>query len=198
MAGGSASGKTTFLHALRERFGVDQLAIVSQDHYYKALSEQERDGNGEINFDLPSGVDFQRLISDLKKLKKGKKVELVEYTFNNPNKFPEKIDIEPAPVIMVEGLFIYTESKLSRMFDLTLFIEARRDVMFERRLARDLDERGMTREQIEYQWYNHVLPSFEQHLLPYRDEVDMIIVNNRHITTSIGVIEDHIQSRVNG
>lgn len=196
VAGGSASGKTTFLERLKNLFPGNELAVISQDHYYKGLSEQVKDQNGRINFDLPEGVDFSRLIKDIRKLRKGIMVEMVEYTFNNPKKFPRQITISPAPVIVIEGNFIYTHLPLFRLFDLKLFIEARQDIMFERRLARDINERGMTRDQIEYQWYQHVVPSFERHLLPFRDEADMVIVNNNDLDISTSVIADHIRTQL--
>ncbi|MBO6517362.1 MAG: uridine-cytidine kinase [Bacteroidia bacterium] len=194
VAGGSASGKTTLIKRLHELYKPEQLCVISQDHYYRPLSEQQVDDNGEINFDLPQGIDFVRLARDVRKLKQGNEVQIVEYTFNNPNIFPKEITFKPAPVIVIEGLFIYTNAKLDDMFDLKLYVEAELEVMLQRRLVRDAEERGMTREQIEYQWNEHVLPAYENYLLPYRENVDLIIVNNTHFNRSFKVLTNHLDS----
>lgn len=193
IAGGSASGKTTFISELNRIFAPHEVCVVSQDHYYKPLSEQPLDENGEINFDRPDGIDFRRILRDITKLRNGKKVEMVEYTFNNPEKFPKSITFHPAPVLILEGLFIYTDTKLNKLFDLKVYIEADPDIMLKRRMKRDTSERGMNREQVMYQWENHVMPAYERFLLPYREHVDMIVLNNTHFEQSLAVIVNHIR-----
>jgi uridine kinase len=196
IAGGSASGKTTVIEELKKYFKNSELTVISQDHYYRGLSEQVIDQNGEINFDRPEGIDFTRLVKDIKKLRKGEDVHLVEYTFNNPKKFPKPIVFKPARVVVIEGLFIYQHKALQKFMDLKVFIDARLDVMLERRLRRDSKERGMTRKQIIYQWENHVMPAYEEFLLPHRDDVDLILVNNTHFKNSFQVLCDHIQAKL--
>lgn len=191
IAGGSASGKTTFINHLKQVFTPDQLCVVSQDNYYRSLSEQHIDANGEVNFDLPEAIDFKRLLKDLRLLKSGKEVQMAEYTFNNPKAFPKTISFKPAPIIIIEGLFIFTSKPLYKMFDLTVFIEAKTEVMFKRRLNRDLVERGIPEEQIRYQWDQHFLPAYEHHMVPHKDRVDLIIVNNDHFKNSFDVMVDH-------
>lgn len=193
IAGGSASGKTTFIQRLTEVFGPQELCVVSQDHYYKPASEQQRDEEGMINFDLPEGIDFDRLYRDLKRLKQGKRVELIEYTFNNPAKFPTTVILEPAPVIMIEGLFIYTHTRISKMLQLKMYIDAREEVKLNRRLKRDVQERGMEKDTVLYQWNRHVVPAYKRYLLPYRDQVDLVIVNNEHFENSLSMVINHIK-----
>lgn len=193
ISGGSASGKTTFIHRLSEVFEKNELTVISQDHYYRPLSEQKLDENGHVNFDLPEAIDFDRMMKDLKQLMKGKAVDLVEYTFNNPDKFPKTFRWNSTPIVIIEGLFIFHHHKLSSMFDLKLFIEAEASIKLNRRLERDFLERAMTREQIIYQWENHVQPAFEKYLLPYQGEVDMIIMNNTHFERSFNIIVDHFK-----
>lgn len=196
IAGGSASGKTTFINRLKQFYKPEQICIISQDHYYKALSEQTVDQNGNVNFDLPEGIDFKRLTKDIRKLKSGKVAEIVEYTFNNPNKFPQTIRFNPAPIIIIEGLFIYTDVQLSKIFDLRLFIDADMDIMLDRRLKRDTEERAYSREQILYQWDFHVKPSYEKYLLPYKDEVDLVVVNNKSFDKGLNVLKDHLDKHL--
>jgi uridine kinase len=189
LAGGSASGKTTFINKLSEKFGPDKICVISQDHYYKGLSEQLRDANGIVNFDHPTGIDFSRIKKDLRQLLRGKQVKIVEYTFNNPNVFPKEITYKPAPIILLEGLFVFADKSLNKMFDYRLYIHADDEVTLERRLNRDTSERGMTKEEVMYQWENHVLPAYNEFLKPHKQNADYIIKNNVDFSDCFGKIE---------
>lgn len=179
LAGGSASGKTSFIKRLTSAFKPSELVVISQDNYYKPLSQQKRDEYGEVNFDLPEAIDFGRLKKDLRKLLKGKDVELVEYTFNNPELFPSSIRLSPAPIILVEGLFIYSDPALKRMFDLRMYIHTELETAKQRRLKRDTQERGMSEEEVLHQWEHHVLPSYHDLLIGHKEDAH-ILIDNTH------------------
>lgn len=193
IAGGSASGKTTFINSLKEVFSSNELCVISQDNYYKTLTDQTIDENGEVNFDLPQAIEFRRLVKDVRSLKKGQSVQMVEYTFNNPNTFPKEIVFKPAPIIIIEGLFIFSNKPLANLFNLTIFIEAKTEVMYKRRLHRDLEERGIPERLIRYQWKKHFLPAYNKFMIPHRDYVDMVIMNNNHFNNSFHVLVDHFK-----
>jgi len=193
LAGGSASGKTTFIKKLSESFGSDEICVISQDHYYKALSEQLRDDNGMVNFDHPSGIDFNRIKKDLRKLQRGKEVKIVEYTFNNPEIFPKEIIYKPAPIVLLEGLFVYADTALNKMFNYRLYIDAKDDITFERRLKRDVQERGMTEEEVIYQWENHVLPAYDEFLKPHKPKAHYIIENNHDFSVSFDEVKQKFE-----
>jgi uridine kinase len=185
LAGGSASGKTTFIRRLSEEFGSDRVCVITQDNYYKGLSEQMRDENGMVNFDHPTGIDFNRIKKDLRKLLKGEVVQIVEYTFNNPDIFPKQIVYKPAPIILVEGLFVYADKGLNKMYDYRLYIDADDDVTLKRRISRDTSERGMKEEEVIYQWENHVKPAYSEFLKPHKATADYVIKNNENFDTCL-------------
>lgn len=193
ISGGSASGKTSFIHALREVFAENQLGLLSQDNYYLQPQFHEKDENGQINYDLPRCIDFPAFLGDVQALKKGMSVQRKEYLYQLEGHEPLEIQINPAPVIIVEGLFILHERKLFDELDLKLFIDADDSIKFKRRLDRDTRERGINREQVIYQWENHVQPAYRKYLEPYKNESDIIINNNQHFRTSLKVITDHIK-----
>jgi len=160
ISGGSASGKTSFLKELRSAFPIDMLCIVSQDNYYKPKEQQQKDENGEINFDLPESINRLGFYNDLLSLIKGNEVSIKEYTFNNAGKKSSEIILKPATVIIMEGLFIFYYDEIRALLDLKVYIDARDEVKLQRRLKRDHDERGYGQESVLYQWNNHVMPSY--------------------------------------
>jgi uridine kinase len=197
IAGGSASGKTYFLQSIRKVFPQHEVCIISQDDYYRPITEQVADENGEINFDLPESIDNEAFIRDVQALATGSKIQKKEYTFNNPNAEAKTYDFYPAPIIVVEGLFIFHITQIKKMLDLKIFMDSRDDIKLNRRLERDTKERGYPRETILYQWHNHVYPSYKQYLLPYKDEADIIITNNYAFDKGLELIIDHIHSILN-
>lgn len=176
ICGGSGSGKTFLLEALKESFDVN-CSICSLDDYYKPKHEQKKDENGEINFDLPTALDTQKLEKDILLLQSGKKVEQVEYHFNTTKSTNIKI-IEPAPIIIVEGLFVLEYPFVKNNLDFSIYIKVNESLQLERRLLRDVEQRGYSKEQVLYQWNNHVLPCYQNFLMPHREEADFQFNNN--------------------
>jgi uridine kinase len=193
IAGGSASGKTSFLKRLQENIGVESLAIVSQDNYYLPKEEQFTDDNGEINFDLPTSIDKQQFFSDVVALVSGKSIQIEEYSFNNPEQESTSITIEPSPIIVVEGLFVFHYPHIRELLDLRVYIDVREDIKLNRRIKRDGSERGYNEAIVRYQWENHVMPSFKKFLKPYRDDSHVIITNNITYDKGLEVLCDHLK-----
>ncbi len=193
ITGGSASGKTQFLKALRNEFSPSELCVISQDDYYLPIEHQQKDENGEVNFDLPESIDKEKLLNHLKWLGEGKPIEKFSYNFNNPNKEKEKIILHPAPIILIEGLFIFYFQEVFDLLDLKIFVEAGEDIKLQRRINRDTNERGIAYEMVLYQWHNHVQPAFQKFLLPYKESADLIILNNKHFDNSLQVVKNHFK-----
>lgn len=194
IVGGSASGKTTFIKDLASRFSSNQLCVISQDHYYHPLPMQARDERGEVNFDLPSALDRQRCLADLLSLIKGQAVTIREYTFNRPDADSAEHTLEPAPVIIMEGLFVFHYKEIADLLDLRIFIDAPQDLMLARRIERDYRERGYPEDVVRYQWDHHVAPAYKAYLEPYRDSSDLIVTNIHGFERAMEVITSHIQN----
>ena len=193
IAGGSSSGKTSFITRLKEHFNESELTVLSQDHYYKEIQHQIQDEHGEINFDKPESIDEGKFLNDLHALENGIDIRIKEYVFNNPKKTPQVFTLKAADVIIVEGLFIFENKHISDKLDLKLFIDAQEDFKFSRRIKRDVEERGLTEDLIEYQWNNHVKPSYEKYILPHKDKVDMVIMNNTSFEIGLTVVSNHLK-----
>jgi uridine kinase len=179
ICGGSGSGKTTLLKRLAHQFGEWKPTVFSMDNYYLPIDDQFRDENGEVNFDLPTALDKTQLIHDLRQLKNGESIEVKEYHFNAPPGKNVLITLDPSEIIIVEGLFLFEYREVREMLDFSIFMDVDPQVQLDRRLYRDQETRGYSREAILYQWNNHVLPCFEKFLLPYKDEADFLF-NNDH------------------
>lgn len=196
ISGGSASGKTSFLKNLREALPAGAACVVSQDNYYLPKEQQLKDENDQINFDLPTSIHRDAFYKDMCRLMKGEKVVLQEYTFNNASHSSKTIELDPAPIIIMEGLFIFHYEEIRNQLDLKVYIDAREELKLERRLRRDKDERGYPEEAVLYQWNNHVMPSYHQYLRPYRDDADIIVTNNISYDKGLQVLVNHLRSFV--
>lgn len=192
VAGGSGSGKTTLVRALRETLPAGMVCQVSQDDYYHPKEAQLVDRNGKVNFDLPSAVDLDGLARDLRTLVSGESIYKKEYTFNQAGKEAQLIELRPAPVILVEGLFVLHHEPVRELFDLRIFIDASEGAQLDRRLKRDSKERGYGTEDVLYQWTNHVLPAYRNYLLPYRHLCDLHVVNESGFERAIPVLRNHL------
>jgi uridine kinase len=194
ISGGSASGKTSFLKNLRESLPAGAACVVSQDNYYLPKEQQVKDENDQINFDLPTSIHRDAFYKDMCRLMQGEKVELKEYTFNNASHSSRIIELLPAPIIIMEGLFIFHYEEIRNQLDLKVYIDAREDLKLQRRLRRDKDERGYPEETVMYQWNNHVMPSYHQYLRPYRDDADIIVTNNISYDKGLKVLVNHLRN----
>lgn len=196
VAGGSGSGKTFFLKAFLNHFSADEVCLVSQDDYYIQQGEMTPEENKLHNFDLPTCIEVERFEKDVFDLMNFKTVYKQEYTFNNPHIQPKLLEIKPAPILILEGLFLYHYQKIDAVFDYRIFIDADTEIALERRLKRDLVERNYPKEDVMYKWENHVMPSYNEFLLPYRSKCDSIIDNSTNELQSILDVTKEISDKL--
>src|ERR1700759_1054648 len=197
IAGGSGSGKTFFLKCFLEHFTIDEVCLVSQDDYYFPVAHNMTPEENKLyNFDLPSTIDREHFQQDISQLLNNQTVYKKEYTFNNPDAIPKILEIKPAPIIIVEGLFILHFREIADILDLKIFIDADEDIALQRRLKRDLIERGYSHDDAMYKWINHVVPAYKEYLLPYKNECDQVITNNTHVADDIICVTESISKEL--
>lgn len=192
IAGGSGSGKTFFLNSFLHHFKHDEVTLVSQDDYYFPVGDMSQEENKLYNFDLPETIDDEQFLIDIRKLVKGDVVYKKEYNFNNPLAVVKILEVNPAPIIIVEGLFILHFKEISAMLDYRIFVEAEEDVALHRRIKRDGMERGYPEDDVVYKWNNHVVPAYKEFLLPYREQCNTVVVNNNDTPDDIIKITEEI------
>ncbi len=188
ITGGSGSGKTYFLNSLLKQYSSEQVCLISQDNYYKQRDSQPVDENGVRNFDTPGGIDHEAFADDIRKLKAGEEVQRLEYTFNNPDVEPKMLVFKPAPIIVVEGIFVFYFSVVSELLDLRIFIEAQNFLMLKRRIIRDAKERGYDLDDVLYRYEKHVAPTYQKYIEPFKHSADLIIPNNSDFKNALSVL----------
>lgn len=196
ICGGSGSGKTTLLKRLETTFRDKNPCVFSMDNYYLPIELQQLDANGIVNFDLPTALDEKRLAEDLKALANGQPIEVKEYHFNAPPNKNVLITLNSSELIIVEGLFLFHYPGVKELLDYSIFVDVDPNVQLDRRLYRDQETRGYSREDIMYQWDNHVLPCFENYLYPYKKDASFIFRNDHRADVDFGALEKEINLRL--
>ncbi|UXP34076.1 uridine kinase [Reichenbachiella agarivorans] len=197
ICGGSGSGKTKLLTDLQALFSSEQISVLLLDNYYRPYEEQFIDENGVVNFDIPGSIDLLAFAKDVIKLKQGETISREEYTFNNPNITPKIIVTKPAPIIVVEGIFVFSEKEISQQIDLKIFVDTHDHLMMKRRIIRDAIERNYDMEDVMYRFEYHVMPAYHQYISPYKYSADIVVPNNGStFENALKVIQSYLDSRL--
>ncbi|CCG99217.1 phosphoribulokinase/uridine kinase [Fibrella aestuarina BUZ 2] len=196
ITGGSASGKTSFLKGILNAFAPHEICLISQDNYYLSLDQIAVDDQGIHNFDVPETIDHHLYAQHIEQLRQGLTVQQREYTFNNPDIIPQLLTFTPAPIIVVEGIFVFHFRELADQMDLKIFIDAKNSIKLERRVKRDAEERGYDLDDVMYRWKYHVKPTYKQFIKPYRAEADIVIPNNIHYQKGLDVVISFLKAKV--
>jgi uridine kinase len=198
IAGGTGSGKTTVVNRIREVFPGDQLIVIPQDSYYKDNSSITLEERQKINFDHPDSVEFELLITHLKKLSKGQAVEMPIYSYLTCIRAKETIPVRPARVALVEGILILIDPGLRQMLDIKVFVDADADDRLGRVIQRDIVERGRSVMTVLNRYHDTVKPSHLQFIEPSKRYADIIIPgggeNQVGIEVLISIIEKHLKT----
>lgn len=196
IAGGTGCGKTTVVNQIIEQLETDDVAVISQDHYYKDTSELSYEQRTKINFDHPQSIDFPLLVEHLKALRNNQSIEQPVYSFVEHNRTGETVTTEPKKVMIVEGILILTNPELRDLFDIKIFVHADSDERLIRRLKRDIAERGRDLEEVLTRYQTTLKPMHLQFIEPTKEFADMIIPNNRYNTVAVDIVQSIIKERL--
>jgi len=193
IAGGTGSGKTTITKRIVERFG-ENVTVLYHDDYYKeqhALSYEER---CKVNYDHPSAFDTELFISDLDKLKEGNEVFSPIYDYTIHDRSDRTKSVRPAPVIIVEGILILADRRLTERMDIKLFVDADADVRILRRLSRDVKDRGRSIDSVIEQYLTTVKPMHEKYVEPSKKMADIIVLEGGRNAVALDLIMNKIDT----
>jgi uridine kinase len=202
IAGGTGSGKTTVVNKLMNVFPNGEVIVIPQDAYYKDNRQISLEERQKINFDHPDSLEFSLLIDHLNRLKKGKSVEMPVYSYLTCLRSKETITINPARVVIVEGILILADPGLRKMLDIKVFVDADADDRLGRVITRDIVERGRSVLKVLERYHDTVKPSHLQFIEPSKRYADIIIPeggeNQVGIEVLITIIEKQLrQSKKN-
>ncbi len=196
IAGGSGSGKTTLARLIMERIGPESIAFLPHDAYYRDFSHLPPEERLQVNYDHPNTLETELLIEHIRALKAGKAVDRPLYDFTTHARRPEKVRVEPRPILLVEGILVLAEPALRRLFDLKLYVDTDPDIRFIRRLQRDVRERGRTPEMVIEQYMRTVRPMHLEFVEPSKRYADLIVPEGGLNTVALEVIVARIRDRI--
>lgn len=174
VAGGSGSGKTFFAESLAKRIGSDNSFVLYQDNYYRDQSDKFDHDGGSVNFDHPDSLDFNLLSTHLQSLKQGSQIEIPIYDFATHKRIERTISQTSKKVIIVDGILILGQPDVRKYFDHTIFVHTPEDIRYQRRLLRDVQERGRTEEGVKAQFEAQVKPMHDLFVEPSKEFADTI------------------------
>ncbi|XP_029939058.1 uridine-cytidine kinase 2-A [Salarias fasciatus] len=207
VAGGTASGKSSVCSKIMEVLGQNeidhhhrQVAILSQDSFYKVLTSEQKAKalKGQFNFDHPDAFDNDLIITTLLDIMEGKTVQIPVYDFVSHSRKEETVTVYPADVVLFEGILMFYSQEIRDLFQMKLFVDTDADTRLSRRVLRDISERGRDLESILTQYITLVKPAFEEFCLPTKKYADVIIPRGVDNTVAINLIVQHIQDILNG
>ena len=198
IAGGSGSGKTTVVKAITEKLKAEKVVVIPQDSYYKDSSDLTDEEKRAYNFDHPNAIDWDLLCRQLGELKHGKTVKQPVYSYISCSRSKtETVTVEPADVIIIEGILIFTCKQLRDQMDVKIFVDADDDDRLMRVMARDILERGKTVETVIERYTKTVKPMYLQFIEPSKRYADVIIPQGGHNTVAIDVLTATIEKAIN-
>jgi len=175
IAGGSGSGKTTLSQAILDEIGRERIAFLPHDAYYRDQAGLSMEERLTVNYDHPDALETDLLIQHIQSLRHGEAIDRPVYDFKLYTRSQETRRIEPRQIILVEGILLFYEPQLRKVFDMKLYVDADPDICFIRRLTRDMQERGRSVESVIEQYLSTVRPSYIEFVEPSKRFADVII-----------------------
>lgn len=194
LAGGSGSGKTTLANIIATDLPWET-AIVSLDQFYNDLSHLTLGERNAVNFDHPDSIDVRSLAGVLQKLQGGEIAQIPIYDFTVHNQSGNFLDQDPTPVILVEGMHALSHLELCELYDLTIFLDIDEKTRWQRKLKRDVRERGRTFDQVEEMWRNFTRPMHKIYVHPNSTRANLLFTDT-FAPEAIRAITKTIQQKI--
>lgn len=199
IAGGSGSGKTTVVQSIKDRLDSDKVVVIPQDSYYKDCSHLSAEEQRRHNFDHPDSIDWDLLCEQLSELKNGRGIDQPVYSYLTCGRSEtETVRVEPAEVIIIEGILIFTCEALRSQMDIKIFVDADDDDRLMRVMARDIAERGKDVFWVIERYTNTVKPMYLQFIEPSKRYADIIVPQGGHNKVAIEMISAAIEKSIAG
>lgn len=192
IAGGTGSGKTTITRKILSQFGND-VSVIYHDNYYRAHDDMPYSERSKLNYDHPNAFETELMLEHLRRLKNGESIKCPVYDYSIHNRSDRTVTVEPARVLVVEGILIFADRELCREMDIRIFVDTDADVRILRRITRDVRDRGRSLESVISQYLTTVKPMHEQFVEPSKRNADVIIPEGGHNTVAMDMVMERIR-----
>jgi len=193
IAGGTGSGKTTLINRIQEEFQ-DSIVILSHDFYYQKHTDIPFEERAKLNYDHPNSFETDLMIRHILDLKQGRAIQRPVYNFVEHDRMDQTVTVEPAKVIIVEGILLFENQRLLELFDIKVFVDTDADVRIIRRILRDVKERGRSLDSVIQQYLTTVKLMHEQFVEPSKKNADIIIPEGGFNTVALQMLSDRIKA----
>jgi uridine kinase len=196
IAGGSGSGKSTVANNVAELLTTSSVAFIDMDAYYKNFPSLTLEARKKLNWDHPDAFDYDLLCAHLEALARLEPIEKPEYDFVTHLRRAAPTRVEPADVIVIDGILLFVDERVRDLCDVKVFVDADADIRIIRRIERDTHVRGRPVDEIIEQYLSTVQPMHLQFVEPSKRYADVIVPRGGHNTIAIEMIVAKIQRRL--
>jgi len=197
IAGGSGSGKTTIANAIVNEVGASNISYVHHDAYYKDLAHLTYEERCSVNFDHPDSLDNEYIVRHVRELRDGKPVDVPIYDFTCHSRTNQTLRVEPRLVIIVEGILVFYEPELRKLFDVMIYVDTDPDIRLIRRMQRDINERHRSFNSVVEQYQKTVRPMHLEFVEPSKRHAHLIIPEGGYNSVGISMVASRIRDILN-
>jgi uridine kinase len=196
VAGGTASGKTTFVNEVMSGLSTEGLGLIAQDAYYKDNSHLTFDQRCLLNYDHPEAIDFDLMVKQIKALKAGASIDQPVYDYKIHNRTTETLPIAPKAVFIIEGILVLHHKALRDLMDLKIFVDAPGDQRLMRRMKRDMAERGRDLDEVMQRYSQTLKPMHDAYIEPSKAHADIVVLSHQNNPQAVSLLQTYIESKM--
>lgn len=193
ISGASASGKSLLSNTIVNEIGSEQVAVISEDSYYKDHSDIPFEERAKINYDHPNSLDHALLHQHLLALQNGEHIDVPIYNHSQHVREKQSRRIGQHSVVVLEGILLFVEQNLRELMDIRIFMETALDICLIRRLKRDIKERDRSLDSVLKQYEETVRPMYLQFIEPSKRYADLIVPRGGGNRIAIDMIKAKIR-----
>ena len=196
IAGGSGSGKSTIARSILAALPPGTGVLLEQDHYYRAQGHLPYEERERVNYDHPDALELDLLMAHIYALRSGRSIVRPTYDFGLHDRAKVGLEIDPAPVLVVEGILVLADERLRARLHVKVFVDTDADIRLMRRIRRDLEQRGRSFAQVRKQYYETVRPMHLAFVEPTKRFADIIVPEGGQNRVALDLILSHVRSRI--
>jgi uridine kinase len=197
IAGGTGSGKSTIARAVLEALPPGRGVLLQQDHYYRSQAHLPESERASVNYDHPDALELDLLAQHVDALRAGRSILRPTYDFTIHDRLKTGVHVEPAAIIVVEGILVLADERLRSRFEVKLYVDTDPDIRLMRRIRRDLEHRGRTFAQVRKQYYESVRPMHLAFVEPSKRFADIVIPEGGQNRVALDFLLSFVRQRAN-